>query len=64
MNPLRAKTAPGSFAGWYQWEAFQRAIRQGEGLTAKYANDILYGIRLLEAMRLSAISGKTVEVNF
>jgi predicted dehydrogenase len=63
MNTIRSKTSSGSFAGWYQWEAFQRAIRQGEGMNAKYAHDILYGIRLLEAMRLSAISGKTVPVN-
>jgi predicted dehydrogenase len=62
MSTVQAHTRPGTFAGWYQWEAFQRAIRQGEGTKEKYAGDILYGVRLLQAMRLSAISGKTEAV--
>ncbi len=56
--PVRAQTSPGSFAGWYQWEAFHRAIRERESITSKYSDDIVYGVRLLQAMRLSAISGK------
>ena len=59
---IQSQTEPGAFAGWYQWEAFQRAIRQGEGTTSQYAEKVLYGVRLLEAMRLSAISGQTQPV--
>ncbi len=57
-EPLRAQTQPGAFAGWYQWEAFWRAIRRKEGTTEKNVEDILYGVRILQAMRLSALSGR------
>jgi predicted dehydrogenase len=52
------RTQPGAFAGWYQWDAFQRAIRNGEGMAPGYVEDILYGVRLIAAMRRSALSGK------
>jgi predicted dehydrogenase len=53
----RFETRPGAFAGWYDWEAFHDAIRGGNGVPLQNAEQVLYGVRLLDAMSRSAASG-------
>ena len=46
-----------AFAGWYNWEAFHDAVRGLNDVPLQNAAQVLYGIRLLDAMRRSATSG-------
>lgn len=54
---LRHTTRPGSYAGWYDWEAFHDAVRGLNNVPLQNTADILFGVRLLDAMRRSAASG-------
>jgi predicted dehydrogenase len=52
-------TPRGDYAGWYDWEAFHAAVRHGAASGCLQSPDtVLYGVRLLEAMRQSIDSGK------
>lgn len=53
----RFKTAPGAFAGWYNWPAFHGAIRGTQNVPLCDSARLLYGVRLLDALRRSALSG-------
>ncbi len=53
----RFATAPGAFAGWYNWEAFHQAIRGAKDVPLCDSQRLLYGVRLLDALRRSALSG-------
>jgi predicted dehydrogenase len=53
----RFETKPGAFAGWYDWEAFHDAIRGVRGVPLQNAQQVLFGVRLLEAMSRSTASG-------
>jgi predicted dehydrogenase len=53
----RFETKPGAFAGWYDWEAFYDAIRGGSDVPLQNAEQVLFGVRLLDAMSRSAASG-------
>ena len=55
VPPVR--TEPGGFAGWYAWGAFRDAIRGVNGAPLQNAEQILFGVRLLNAMTRSAASG-------
>lgn len=48
---------PGAYAGWYDWVAFHDAIRGIHGAPLQDADKILFGVRLLNAMRRSTQSG-------
>lgn len=50
-------TAPGEYAGWYDWQAFHDAIRGVRDVPLQNPEQVLYGVRLLEAMSRSAASG-------
>jgi predicted dehydrogenase len=54
---LRAETRPSHYAGWYEWKSFQEAVRGVPGAPRLNPDGILYGLRLLEAIRRSAESG-------
>ena len=56
-DAVRVHTPPGGFAGWYDWKAFHDAVRGVAGAPLQDAEKVLYGMRLLEAMRRSAASG-------
>ncbi len=55
---VRFDTPPGGFAGWYDWETFHDAVRGLNDAPLHNASQVLYGIRLLEAMGRSASSGQ------
>jgi predicted dehydrogenase len=56
----RVTTLPGEFAGWYNWQAFQAAIRQEPGSVLQAPEPVLYGVRLLAAIARSAAEGRPV----
>jgi predicted dehydrogenase len=58
----RFVTKPGRYAGWYEWEAFQRAVRGEGGVPQQNPEAVLYGLRLLAAVRRSAESGQVERV--
>ena len=51
-------TPPGGFAGWYDWKTFHDAVRGLNDAPLQNAAEVLYGIRLLDAMRRSAVGGR------
>jgi predicted dehydrogenase len=53
----RFETRPGAFAGWYDWEAFYNAIRGERDVPLQNAQQVLFGVRLLDAMSRSTVSG-------
>ena len=55
---VRFHTPPGGFAGWYDWKTFHDAVRGLNGAPLQNAPQVLYGIRLLDAMRRSASAGR------
>ena len=60
--PVQIRTNPGAFAGWYQWEEFRTAIRSGKPMTEQEIQNIKFGVNLLDAMRVSAMTGKPAQV--
>jgi predicted dehydrogenase len=56
----RITTLPGKFAGWYNWQAFQAAIRQEPDSVMQAPEAVLYGVRLLAAVAQSAAEGRPV----
>lgn len=54
----RTSTAPGHYAGWYQWDLFARAVREKTPLREQAKQQILHGLELLQAIRRSLESGK------
>ena len=60
--PIQIRTAPGAFAGWYQWDAFWKAIRSGLPMSDQEVRNIKFGVNLLDAMRVSATTGKPAPV--
>lgn len=61
-TPVRAVTEPGAFAGWYDWRAFRDAIRGIGNVPLQNGEAVLFGVRLLDAMRRSAFSGMPEKV--
>jgi predicted dehydrogenase len=59
---IRSETAPGQWCGWYQWESFQKAIRQRQVPSESERHQMLYGVRLLEAIGRSYRSGHAESV--
>ena len=57
-DTVHFRTEPGGFAGWYDWKAFHDAVRGLNGTPLQNASQVLYGIRLLDAMRRSAAGGQ------
>ena len=55
--PLQYETKPGQFAGWYDWQAFYDAIRGEKNVPLQNPEQVLFGVRLLDAMSRSAASG-------
>ena len=53
----RATTQPGAYAGWYDWKSFHDAIRGIGNVPMQNPAAVLFGVRLLDAMRRAAISG-------
>jgi predicted dehydrogenase len=62
LPPVRIRTTPGAFAGWYQWDAFWNAIRGGLPMTDEEVRNVKFGVNLLDAMRVSATTGKPAPV--
>ncbi len=58
---VRATTQPGAYAGWYDWKTFHACVRGKMPLQP--AEEILCGVRLLDAMRRSSVSGQPESVN-
>jgi predicted dehydrogenase len=58
----RLQLPPGAYAGWYQWEAFARAIRGDSRVPRVAAEATLNGVCLLDAVRRSVASGHPVSV--
>ncbi len=58
VPPFQICTNPGAFAGWYQWDAFWNAIRSGQPMTEREIRNVKFGVNLLDAMRVSAMTGK------
>lgn len=58
----RLQLPAGAYAGWYQWEAFARAIRGDIRVPRVAAAATLNGVRLLDAVRRSVSSGHPVSV--
>ena len=59
---IRSETRPGQWCGWYQWENFQKAVRERH-LGSEGGDDrILYGVRLMEAMGRSYQSGQVESI--
>lgn len=56
--PVRSTTRAGAFAGWYDWKAFHHAIRGVGDIPLTNPERVVYGVRLLDAMRRSAQSGE------
>lgn len=57
IDTVRFRTQPGAFAGWYNWEAFHDAVRGLNDVPLQNASQVLYGVRLIDAMSRSAMSG-------
>ena len=55
---VRFHTPPGGFAGWYDWKTFHDAVRGLNDAPLQNAAEVLYGLRLLDAMRRSAVGGR------
>ncbi len=53
--PIRATTGCGAYAGWYDWKSFHDGIRSEAPL--QDPEQILFGVRLINAVRRSAASG-------
>ena len=47
----------GEYAGWYQWEAFIKAVRGDNSIPRVNLEEISYGTRLLDAVARSVASG-------
>jgi predicted dehydrogenase len=60
--PERFLTAPGDYSGWYNWRAFQAAVRGLPGAVRNGADSAVAGVRLLHAMARSASSLKSERV--
>ncbi len=55
--PVQIRTEPGAFSGWYQWDAFRDAIRNGAPMSAEDLRNVQFGVNILDAMRVSATTG-------
>lgn len=53
----RFTTHRGDYAGWYDWAGFRDAVREGHGTPEEYCRKILHGLRLVDAMKSSSLSG-------
>jgi predicted dehydrogenase len=58
-----ARTTPGAYAGWYQWDAFARAVRSNEPTSLEHKERILTGLRLMDSVRRSLETGLPEEVS-
>ncbi|MDX6765246.1 MAG: Gfo/Idh/MocA family oxidoreductase [Candidatus Methylacidiphilales bacterium] len=58
----RFQTPPGAYAGWYQWQAFARAVRGEPGVPPQNRDGVLYGLQLLAAIARAGRTGQTENV--
>lgn len=58
----RFLSAPGDYSGWYNWQAFQAAVRGQPDSIRQSAEAALAGVRLLHAMARSAHSQRAESV--
>jgi predicted dehydrogenase len=58
----RIETAPGDFAGWYDWRGFRAAVRGEPGAVLQDAAATLYGVELLAAVAESSRTGLPVRM--
>lgn len=53
----RVELPGGAYAGWYEWEAFVRAVRGDNSVPRVMERETAYGTRLLDAVARSVASG-------
>jgi predicted dehydrogenase len=54
---MRVETAAGDFTGWYNWNAFQAAVRDLPGSVRLDADSLVMSVRLLSALTRASQSG-------